>query len=59
MSFVALRGQSVDTPPAEEARMRKVVLYALMSLDGAVDHPSRYFPATDPTVRGAPVFDRC
>jgi dihydrofolate reductase len=57
MSFVALRGRIVDTPPAEEARMRKVVLYALMSLDGAVDHPSRYFPATDPTVRGAPVFD--
>ena len=23
--------------------MRKVVLYTLMSLDGAVDHPSRYF----------------
>lgn len=37
--------------------MRKVVLYALTSLDGAVDDPGRYFPATDPTVRGAPVFD--
>ena len=24
--------------------MRKVVLYTLMSLDGAVDHPLRYFP---------------
>ena len=24
--------------------MRKVVLYTLMSLDGAVDHPDRYFP---------------
>jgi len=37
--------------------MRKVVLYTLTSLDGAVDHPGRYFPATDPTVAGAPVFD--
>lgn len=37
--------------------MRKVVLYALTSLDGAVDDPGRYFPATHPTVRGAPVFD--
>ena len=37
--------------------MRKVVLYTLMSLDGAVDHPGRYFPDTDPEVRGAPVFD--
>ncbi len=37
--------------------MRKVVLYTLTSLDGAVDHPGRYFPATDPTVPGAPVFD--
>lgn len=23
--------------------MRKLVLYTLMSLDGAVDHPGRYF----------------
>jgi dihydrofolate reductase len=37
--------------------MRKVVLYTLMSLDGAVDDPRRYFPDTDPTVAGAPVFD--
>ena len=37
--------------------MRKVVLYTLTSLDGAVDHPGRYFPDTDPEVRGAPVFD--
>ena len=27
-----------------EARVRKVVLYTLMSLDGAVDDPLRYFP---------------
>jgi len=26
-----------------EARVRKLVLYTLMSLDGAVDHPGRYF----------------
>ena len=37
--------------------MRKVVLYTLTSLDGAVDHPGRYFPATDLTVPGAPAFD--
>lgn len=35
--------------------MRKVVLYALTSLDGAVDNPSRYFPESDAT--GVPVFD--
>jgi len=36
--------------------MRKVVLYKLMSLDGAVDDPGRYFPETrDP--HGLPVFD--
>jgi len=38
--------------------MRKIVLYTLMSLDGAVDDPRRYFPDSDPTVAGAPVFDR-
>lgn len=37
--------------------MRKVVLYTLTSVDGAVDHPDRYFPDTDPERRGAPVFD--
>jgi dihydrofolate reductase len=37
--------------------MRKVVLYTLTSLDGAVDDPRRYFPDTDPAVPGAPVFD--
>ena len=37
--------------------MRKVVLYTLTSLDGAVDHPGQYFPATDPTEAGAPLFD--
>ena len=37
--------------------MRKVVLYTLTSLDGAVDHPGQYFPATDPTESGAPLFD--
>jgi dihydrofolate reductase len=35
--------------------VRKVVLYTLMSLDGAVDDPGRYFPETE--VPGAPVFD--
>ena len=37
--------------------MRKVVQYTLMSLDGAVDDPRRYFPGSDPTVGGPPVFD--
>ena len=54
---VALPAVLLGTSTAEEARMRKVVLYTLMSLDGAVDHPGRYFPDTDTTVPGAPVFD--
>jgi dihydrofolate reductase len=37
--------------------MRNVVLYTLTSVDGAVDDPRRYFPETDATVPGAPVFD--
>ncbi len=37
--------------------MRKVVLYTLTSVDGAVDDPGRYFPDTDPTVHAAPEFD--
>ncbi|MDM7832062.1 dihydrofolate reductase family protein [Cellulomonas edaphi] len=37
--------------------MRKVVLYALTSLDGAVDDPGRYFPGTRADVAGPPVFD--
>jgi dihydrofolate reductase len=37
--------------------MRKIVLYTLMSLDGAVEDPRRYFPDSTPTVASAPVFD--
>lgn len=37
--------------------MRKVVLYTLTSLDGAVDDPRRCFPDTDADTPGAPVFD--
>lgn len=37
--------------------MRKLVLYTLTSIDGAVEDPRRYFPETDPTVASAPVFD--
>ncbi|HEY2299584.1 MAG TPA: dihydrofolate reductase family protein [Jatrophihabitans sp.] len=37
--------------------MRKVVLYTLTSLDGAVDDPRRYFPDTEPDLNGPPVFD--
>lgn len=36
---------------------RKVSAYTLTSLDGAVDDPRRYFPATDAAVPGPPVFD--
>jgi dihydrofolate reductase len=37
--------------------VRKVVLYTLMSLDGGVDHPGRYFLPLDPDVVGPPAFD--
>jgi dihydrofolate reductase len=37
--------------------MSRIVLYTLMSLDGAVDDPHRYFPETG-TKDGAPVFDQ-
>jgi dihydrofolate reductase len=37
--------------------MRKVVLYTLTSLDGAVDDPRRYFPGTEVDLSGPPVFD--
>lgn len=37
--------------------MRKVVLYTLTSLDGAVEDPRRYFPDSTSTVASAPVFD--
>jgi dihydrofolate reductase len=37
--------------------MSRIVLYTLMSLDGAVDDPHRYFPETG-TNSGAPVFDQ-
>jgi hypothetical protein len=47
----------VPHPSAQEACMRKLVLYTLTSLDGAVDDPRRYFPDSDPTVASAPVFD--
>jgi dihydrofolate reductase len=38
--------------------VRKVVLYTLTSLDGAVDDPRRYFPGTEADVPGPPVFDQ-
>jgi dihydrofolate reductase len=40
-----------------ETRVRKVVLYTLTSLDGAVDDPRRYFPDTATDLHGPPVFD--
>jgi dihydrofolate reductase len=47
-----LTGTTPDTSP--EAPLRKVVLYTLMALDGAVDHPEHYFA---PAPAEAPVFD--
>jgi dihydrofolate reductase len=37
--------------------LRRIVLYTLMSLDGAVDDPNRYFPDPDVTGPAAPTFD--
>lgn len=37
--------------------MRKLVLYTLTSLDGAVEDPRRYFPDSTTTVASAPMFD--
>jgi dihydrofolate reductase len=37
--------------------VRKVVLYTLTSLDGAVEDPRRYFPDSTPTVASPPAFD--
>jgi dihydrofolate reductase len=37
--------------------MRKLVLYTLTSVDGAVDDPRRYFVNNDANMTGAPVFD--
>jgi dihydrofolate reductase len=37
--------------------MRKVVLYTLTSLDGAVEDPRRYFPDSTTAVASAPVLD--
>ena len=50
------RSDHPTPPPDPEARVRKVVLYTLMSLDGAVDHPSRYF-AGGQEQGGVPEFD--
>jgi dihydrofolate reductase len=45
----------VTEPRAQTRDERKVVLYALMSLDGAVDHPGRYFAGS--RSGEAPEFD--
>ena len=37
--------------------MRKLVVYTLMSLDGAVEDPRRYFPGSTPDVASPPAFD--
>ena len=38
--------------------MRKLVLYTLTSVDGAVDDPRRFFPDNDTSFSHAPVFDQ-
>src|SRR5690242_16979736 len=42
---------------AQEVHVRKIVLYTLMSLDGAVDDPTMYFVPDDAYDR-APTFDQ-
>jgi dihydrofolate reductase len=37
--------------------MRRLVVYTLTSVDGAVDDPRRYFADSDPTIASAPTFD--
>jgi len=37
--------------------VRKIVLYVLTSLDGAVDQPGHYFPSPAPRAGGPPAFD--
>jgi dihydrofolate reductase len=37
--------------------MRRIVLYTLTTLDGAVDDPRRYFPDADPQLPAPPAFD--
>jgi dihydrofolate reductase len=44
----------MNRPP--EDNVTKLVLYTLVSLDGATEDPHRYFPET-PNRPGAPVFD--
>ena len=46
----------VPIPILQESRVTKLVLYALTSLDGAVDDPHRYFPESSNTP-SAPVVD--
>jgi dihydrofolate reductase len=43
-------------PPPEGLHVPNIVLYTLVSLDGATEDPHRYFPETGDK-HGAPVFD--
>jgi dihydrofolate reductase len=57
MSPAAGDGQSDESHHCMEGvHMPDVVLYTLVSLDGATEDPHRYFPET-PNRPGAPVFD--
>ena len=57
MSSAPAPGQTLDVVTnSQENRVRKVVLYTLMSLDGAVDQPDRYFAPTDDAA-DVPSFD--
>src|SRR3954465_14234135 len=50
-------GHTDELPPEpEDPPVPKLVLYTLVSLDGATEDPHRYFPET-PDRPGAPVFD--
>ena len=37
--------------------MRRIVVFTLSTLDGAVDDPNRYFPDPDATGPSAPIYD--
>ena len=56
MSSEAECGLTPRNPNFERTRMPNIVVYTLVSLDGATENPHRYFPETGDK-KGAPVFD--
>jgi dihydrofolate reductase len=56
LSKIAVSARLSGRHPRPEDNVTKLVLYTLVSLDGATEDPHRYFPET-PNRPGAPVFD--